>query len=64
MEKKILINLIYYVYYYFDFFLFDKVILIYNCVDDWKLSNIIDFIVEVMVYCNVSYILIYVLLNE
>lgn len=54
----------YYVYYYFEFFLFDKVILIYNCVDDWKLSNIIDFIVEVMVYCNVSYILIYVLLNE
>lgn len=46
------------------FFLFDKVTLIHNCVDDWKSSNIIDLIVEVMVYCNASYTLIYVSLNE
>lgn len=48
----------------FRFFLFDKVTLIHNCVDDWKSSNIIDLIVEVMVYCNASYTLIYVSLNE
>lgn len=57
-------NIVYYVHYYFDFFLFDKVTLIHNCVDDWKSSNIIDLIVEVMVYCNASYTLIYVSLNE
>lgn len=58
MKKKISINLIYYVHYYLDFFFIWQSTLIHNCVDDWKSSNIIDLITEVMVYCNASNTLI------
>lgn len=46
------------------FFLFDKVTLIHNCVDDWKSSYIIDLITELMVYCIASDTLIYVSSNK